>query len=117
MVLLAALVAGYQLYLRQQGINSWKGGGFGMYADYHPVYTKLLIRSKSGKQPAGPFELSDLAVDLMAKVQIYPHDDYLEALKAEYGRISGIDDLSIQVWGPVYNPDLGTYHMKLVKFY
>lgn len=43
---LVFLVAFTQFILTYQGLSKWKGGGFGMYSDYHPY--SYFLTSTSG---------------------------------------------------------------------
>ena len=66
---IAILVALNQLRLRRDGLSSWKGGGFGMYAEMHPVYNKVFIKSKSNQRAQRKFEPSRESVLLMQKIR------------------------------------------------
>ena len=37
----------FHVFQVQKGLNKWKGGGFGMYSDYHVFYYDLEINGKS----------------------------------------------------------------------
>ena len=47
---LLVLVAMHQFYrVQAEGLSSWRGGGFGMYAGFHPRHNEIwLIRTDSG---------------------------------------------------------------------
>lgn len=47
---LVILVFCYQLFLVNNGLNRWKGGGFGMYSDYHIYHYDLKINGISYKK-------------------------------------------------------------------
>jgi hypothetical protein len=96
-------------------MSSWKGGGFGMYADMHPVYNKVFVKSKANQAPKDSPVLTIATNELMDKVKIYPHEKYLEELKSEYSKISGIEneDLAVQIWRPVFDPDSLIYKLQL----
>ncbi len=115
--ILALAVSLNHLRLRHEGISSWKGGGFGMYAGMHPIYTKVFIKSRSGKAPNRQIQPSEKAIKLMAKARIYPTNSTLEQLKQEYRRLSGQQDLLVQIWVPVFNPDTGEFKMIMKKQY
>lgn len=113
--ILVVLVAGVQLAHRNAGLNSWKGGGFGMYADYHSVYTKLLLKASKdakGKGPRGPdYPLAELFSD----AQLYPCNNTMQPVKDHYKHVYGINKMFIHVWLPVFNPDSATIHLELHK--
>ena len=107
------LVAGVQLYYRTQGLNSWKGGGFGMYADYHPVHGKLFVKARDPlKYPEGR-DSDLLAKDLMFKAKVYNAPYYVEQLKLEYLLLYGENAYQVQIWRPVFDPDACTFKMEL----
>ena len=101
------------MYYRSQGLNSWKGGGFGMYADYHPVHGKLFVKARDPLQfPEG--RASDLhAKDLMYKAKVYNAPYYVDQLKLEYLLLYGDNAYQVQLWRPVFNPDSCTFKMEL----
>ena len=47
-VLVPAVMAGWAVFqlwmVHTQGLNSWRGGGFGMYAGFHPVQNDAWLR-------------------------------------------------------------------------
>ena len=114
---IAILVALNQLRLRRDGLSSWKGGGFGMYAEMHPVYNKVFIKSKSNQRAQRKFEPSRESVLLMQKIRHFSHQDYQEDLKNEYATLTGINDLVIEVWIPEYNAERGSFKMILYHEY
>ncbi len=113
---LALMVALHQLYLRNDGLSSWKGGGFGMYADYHPVYTKLLVRAKGEAPVQGPEGPHLGTLELMATAQLYPSNVNLAAVKASYIKVYGTDVL-LEVWQPIFDAETATLRLGLHKRY
>ena len=113
-LILVLVVAGIHMWYRTRGMNSWKGGGFGMYADYHPVHGKLFIKARNPlKYPEG--RATDLyAKDLMFNAKVYVAPYYIDKLKLEYLLLYGDNDYTIEVWHPVFNPDSCTFNMELV---
>ena len=115
-MLLALIVAINQLRLRDEGISSWKGGGFGMYADFHPVYTKVFVKSNApSPQPSGYQYPTDKAIKLSADSRLFPSQKRLESLKQEYVNFTGISELEVQVWKPAFNASTGVFGLYLER--
>lgn len=112
---LALMVAMGQLYMRQKGLSSWKGGGFGMYAELHPVYTKLFIRTEGEQQRSGRADLTSEAYMLMEKAMIFPSNGMLEQLTEEVEQQTGVDELVVEVWEPVFDVETRTLELQLEK--
>ena len=114
-LLLMVLVALNHFRLRADGISSWKGGGFGMYAEMHPVYNKLFVKSRLPLEEARPKGSTDRASKIMSKAQMYPGNHFLQQLKDEYWQLYGENDYRVQVWMPVFQADSCLFHLELKK--
>ena len=111
------VVALNQMRLRSDGLSSWKGGGFGMYAEMHPVYTKLFVKARSDQpEPARTFPTPE-AIEAMETAQLYRSDQNLEKLREEYRLMTGIPELAVQVWLPVFNLDSCTFELQMERQY
>lgn len=88
-----------------------------MYAELHPVYTKIFVKSRTPTQQSGPVIPSERGMKLMSKAQYYPNNDFLNHLRIEYQFASGNADLFFEVWMPVYNADSGSYKLEKTKEY
>lgn len=114
--LLAVLVALHQLTHRSWGLTSWKGGGFGMYAEFHPVYNKLLIFSdlpitNSPSQTMLPLN------ELLSEARLYPNKRIADRIKAECKNLYGENTYRLEVWKPVFEPDSCRFWLTKVKEY
>ena len=87
--ILAVVIATNQWLLRQDGLSSWKGGGMGMYADFHPVYTKLLLKSKSTGSKQNASQPDQTTIKLLSQSQFYPKDEYLRSLQLRFKYLHG----------------------------
>lgn len=116
-VMLAVMVALYQLSLRNEGLSSWKGGGFGMYAEIHPIFNKVFIKSSQVDEPIDQQKvLSDESKDLMHdKILIFPKAAYLSKIKTDYLLNTSLKKVRVEVWGPVFDADSLTLEMQLLK--
>lgn len=112
-VLLLCIVAGHQLWLRGQGINSWKGGGFGMYADYHAAHTKVFIKAKFPLIHTESQQPQEIVFDQMGSVSYLYSSRNIQRLKDEYIKAFGSNVYTVEIWTPIYNPDSGTFRVGL----
>ncbi len=82
-----ALWACVQFYLVQfDGLSSWRGGGFGMYASFHPVQNRAWIHSEN--QDPIVFSKKDRAESNLLKI-VRPHLTFrqVNALKSSINEI------------------------------
>ena len=75
-----------------------------MYAEFHPVYNKLLIFSE---EPIGkPNTQSMLHLNtLLSAARLYPNRTNAELIKNECRKIYGENDYRIEVWKPRFDVD------------
>lgn len=115
--ILALLISLNQLRLRKEGLNSWKGGGFGMYAEIHPIFRKVFIKANNSSEQIDQKKvLSNKSKDIMHdKILIYPKDDYLQKIKSDYIENTKLNHVQVEVWVPVFDPNELTFELKLLK--
>lgn len=75
LISLPVLIAAVQIYLSStSNLTSWRGGGFGMYTEPHPLVSRFIWMEGVGR-------------DSLVAVRLYPLD---ERLQARFVRRSGI---------------------------
>lgn len=115
---LLLLVAFNQLYLTTFGnLSRWKGGGFGMYTEFHPTYYRVYTKFKTSPPPGTNFTPSPFMGIMRKKIRINPTEKNLRKLKREMRKGSGIQDLVIQVWKPKFDPKTMKFYRELYREY
>lgn len=104
---LVILVFCYQLFLVNHGLNRWKGGGFGMYSDYHIYHYDLKINGVSYKKDS---IYSNKKYNSVIKNYLYfPNSENTTKLISKLKLNKDMLNLKI------YQPKLNTENMQLSK--
>lgn len=95
-------VACFQISRLKNGLSTWKGGGFGMYADYYPLQFDLHLNEK--------LIILDKKKDLVAyqlgrMTMIYPTDE--NAKKLIFHLKPKSDTVRLQIYSPSFS---GAHH-------
>jgi len=112
--LLLVIVASYQLYKSQTTFQSqWKGGGFGMYTDIHPLFNKITINDSIIVTDTifrkGAYQLYNLHKN---QFLLYPNQTHLEKFISTT-KLYNEDSLKINIYAP--NVSLGQHTLKFKK--
>lgn len=93
--LLILLVAGFQICQKRKGLSSWKGGGFGMYADYYPLTFEIRVNNEV--IILDKYENYEQYA-LGRKIMFYPKEcdveDFISTLKIQK------DTIKLEIWQP-----------------
>ncbi|MGE9295484.1 MAG: hypothetical protein ACQKBV_04270 [Puniceicoccales bacterium] len=94
---LMSVVAGVHFYqVHQHGWTRWKGGGFGMYSEYHPSKKTVIFRGEGGEF----IPLTEPVREAAVQVQFASGERNLERvsqrLGAELGRPIGVEVWTLQ---------------------
>jgi len=117
--LLLLSVACVQLFLVGKGLNRWRGGGFGMYSEFHYSDTVVLIKSAKGSAARqDSIVLADsIPRSLVQSVGIFPHEPSVKKLAAQVASKIKHDSFLIEVWKPSLDMDSLIYRRKLILRY
>lgn len=95
---LLVVVACYQISQLKNGLSTWKGGGFGMYADYYPLQFDLHLNQK---QISFDKKKDFVGYQLGRRTMIYPTDEnakkLIKYLKPE------ADSVQLQIYKPSFS--------------
>jgi len=96
--MLLVIVACFQISQLKDGLSTWKGGGFGMYADYYPFQFDLLLDGEKiildKKQDVVAYQLGRITM-------IYPTDENVKKLIQHLKPKS--DSVRIQIYKPLFS--------------
>lgn len=96
---LMCVVALLQLYqVHVNGLTRWKGGGFGMYSEFHANSRQVMYREGIGSY----IPLNRVPLEIQQHAQLYISPVQLEAISKDYQRDTGTP-LGIEVWMPTYD--------------
>ena len=101
-----------QLYHRHNGLNAWKGGGFGMYTDFDPDTYMLTIEPLDEQSSMLGFLtlLTKGKLDsLETEVKCYPSLDKIAILGMVLKNEYSISKFKITVWKPFLIPENGYF--------
>ena len=104
---LVILVFCYQLFLVNHGLNRWKGGGFGMYSDYHIYHYDLKINGVSYKKDS--IYSNKKYNSVIKNYQYFPNSENTTKLISKLKLNKDMLNLKI------YQPKLNTENMQLSK--
>ena len=116
-LVLVAIAATQMVRVQFDGLNSWRGGGFGMYAGFHPSHNDAwLIRTdtgetyryeRTGRLSTGPF--ADLIEPNLTYVNERRLERVFEQLPDDWRAVS-----VLQVWTLDFDPESGDLTRRLL---
>ncbi len=117
--LLLLIVALNQMRLvYTEGLSRWKGGGFGMYSEFHPHYNQVWISIQEGEFKNSRDSLfSRIPQDLFYQVRVFPNKNNLKKLYNSMKKYSDLEDFEVQVWRPYMDEQNSTFKRKLIIAY
>ena len=115
--LLIIAVAFHQLYMVYlQQFTRWKGGGFGMYSEMHPLTREVWIGNKDSMWLASNSTVTLKPVADRARGLLFkPNEKMLYQFAAYAAKQYHCDSLLVQVWEPFLNPENNSLNRKLIR--
>lgn len=98
-------------------LTPWKGGGYGMYSDYHPINYDIWIETIKGR-----FLIEELIEEhkeqqnLIAICKSFPSEFHLSKLN-KFIVDKGHEPVKIEVWRPNFDLETKEYSKVLVAKY
>jgi hypothetical protein len=110
-------IAAFQLYeVHYHKLSRWKGGGFGMYSEVHPLWRQVWIISKDS---SFPIEKSSKLYADAYRLKMKPDEDRTLAFAGKAADLLNLDSITIQVWEPgldIKSNRLSRIKVKEVKY-
>jgi hypothetical protein len=115
--LLIVAVASHQFYMvYQKQLTRWKGGGFGMYSEMHPLTREVWIGKRDSMWLASNPKITIKAVAYKAnRIRFKPNEKQLEQFAAFAAKKYHYNSLLVQIWEPVLNPKDNSLSRKLIR--
>jgi hypothetical protein len=115
--LLIIIVAIYQFYMvYRHNLTRWKGGGFGMYSEMHPLTREVWIGNKDSIWRATNPKITPKEVPKKANWLRYaPNQKNILTFAALAAEKYKLDSLVVQVWEPYLDPDKNLLGTKLIR--
>jgi hypothetical protein len=110
-------IAGWQFYLvYQKNLTRWKGGGFGMYSELHPLNRQVWVGKKDS---LWRIELNDGAAKgktaKATRLCYRPDEENARNLAKFIAHEFHLKAVTIQVWEPFIEPGNNLLSRKLIK--
>lgn len=104
-----------QLIWVSDGLTRWRGGGLGMYSDFHPNSRQITIITPDCQVE----DLKEGKVFNKWKPLLlhYPNDDNCKKFSQEFLKETGANKVYVQIWQPSFNPNTLVYSRSLLKQY
>jgi hypothetical protein len=114
--LLIVTVAIHQFYMvYRHNLTRWRGGGFGMYSEMHPMHRQVWIGNQDSMWHASDPKITKRAVANKANsVRYMPNEKSLLQLAGFAAKQYKMHSLRVQVWEPVLNPENNSLSRKLI---
>ena len=108
--IVAVVVAATQFLLAHTtGLSRWKGGGFGMYSEYHELQHDIVLLSPEGTLlPAQP-----VPTDTLRLARLWPTPYHLYLL-GKAARPSATEAVIVQLWSLDFDLPSRTLRRKLI---
>lgn len=100
-------VACFQMSQLKNGLSRWKGGGFGMYADYYPFQFELHLNQEKIKLDK---KLDRVGYQLGRITMLYPTDENVKKLIQHLKPDK--DSVRFQIYKPLFS---GSHHKLYYK--
>ncbi|WP_026976722.1 hypothetical protein [Flavobacterium tegetincola] len=107
--ILALVIVASHFYFFNQGLSSWKGGGFGMYTTYNPSQAQVYINGVEYKEKPEHIKEGNYVLN---NFLFFPNQDNLLTLVQNCENPT--DSLTIQIWYPHVNAKNSTFSRQLV---
>ena len=105
--LLLTFVVFFQILKFDEGLSSWKGGGFGMYADYYPMTFDIRVNGESIKLDK---KENLFLYNHGRKTLINPSDENIETCIELIKPKS--DTIHFEIWSPTFDGSTQQYSRK-----
>jgi hypothetical protein len=104
--LLMLLVALHQFFMvYRHHLSRWKGGGFGMYSEIHPMEREVWIGRKDSMWLATDPRITTREVANKAnRIRYMPNEKKLLQFAGFAAKYYGLDSLRVELWQPALNP-------------
>ena len=100
----------YRVYVHK--LTRWKGGGFGMYSQIHPLDRRVWIAT-----PDSCWMIQGSKTTLEKKahaLRFFPNQHALQDFAALVSKSYTIDSFSIEIWEPYITPETNTLSRKKI---
>jgi len=109
---LAALVAVFQMVrVETDGLIRWKGGGFGMYSEFHANQRQIVIEPEALEKEAES-NGADL-YEAKRACRIYPRPEAFERLARQIRDHTGREPV-VELWETDFNPTSSSLSRRLI---
>ena len=112
---LLLLVSAAQLVMVGKGLNRWRGGGFGMYSDFH--FSDTVITVNSGNEKDSLLLADSIPRQWLLSVEVFPSKRNIKKLAGALASKINHNDFTIEVWQPSLRMDSLYYKRQLMLRY
>lgn len=95
----------------RQNLTRWKGGGFGMYSQIHPIDKRVWIVTKDSSWIVS--ERKSNLGKMAHTICFYPSQKALKRFTHEVAATYGLEEFTVEIWEPNLNPKTNTLSKKL----
>ncbi len=115
--LLIAGVAFHQFYMvYQKQLTRWKGGGFGMYSEMHPLSREVWIGHSDSMWLASDPKLKFRPVANRAnRLRFMPNENEMHSFAQLAAKHYRLNHLKVQVWEPVLQKENNSLSRRLIR--
>jgi hypothetical protein len=115
--LLILTVAIHQFYMvYRHNLTRWKGGGFGMYSEMHPLTREVWIGNRDSMWRAtNPQTTSNEIVKRANMLRYKPNENNTITFAAFAASKYKVDSLLVQIWEPDLDPEKNLLGTKLIR--
>lgn len=115
-IIALVIVAVHFFLTKTTNLNSWKGGGFGMYSEVHYYFYDLVIEDLN--KPLDELVKEDKSIDqFVMVVKRSPNDQNLHRMAELAFKYVSSDTVTIQIWKPLIDSKNSTYSRELINEY
>jgi hypothetical protein len=109
---LVLVVIGAQFFMvYRHRLTRWKGGGFGMYSQIHPIDKRVWIVTRDSSWSV--HEKNSTLGKMAHTLRFYPNHKKLQQFARKVASTYRIEVFAVEIWEPHLNPKSNTLARKL----